>query len=118
VPREVQLRRLEPSDTSQLMAHAADPRTILALSRDVFGEVPQAWLLTIPAVKLEFSERLSEEAQRGCAEAVERIRTLRACKPMESAANATALQRAAFVGPLGTARSVWTAATLAPLLHF
>lgn len=76
-PQEVQLRRLEPSDTSQLMAHAADPRTMLALSRDVFGQVPQAWWLTIPAVKLEFSERLSEEAQLGCAEAVEKIRSLR-----------------------------------------
>jgi hydrogenase maturation protease len=75
-PQEVQLRRLEPSDTSQLMAHAADPRTMLALSRDVFGQVPQAWWLTIPAVTLEFSERLSEEAQHGCAEAVERIQSL------------------------------------------
>lgn len=75
-PREVQLRRLTPNDSSQLLAHAADPRTMLALSRDVFGHVPQAWWLTIPAVKLDFSEELTPEAQRGLAEAVEKIQAL------------------------------------------
>ena len=75
-PREVQLRKLEPNETSQLMAHAADPRTMLALSRDVFGHVPRAWWLTIPVVKLDFSEVLSPEAQRGLAEAVEKVLTL------------------------------------------
>ena len=75
-PREVQLRKLEPGETSQLMAHAADPRTLLALARDVFGHAPRAWWLTIPAVKLDFSETLTPEAQRGFAEAVQEIQEL------------------------------------------
>jgi hydrogenase maturation protease len=75
-PREVQLRKLEPGESSQLMAHAADPRTLLALARDVFGHAPRAWWLTIPAVKLDFSEELTPEAQRGFAEAVEKIQAL------------------------------------------
>jgi len=75
-PREVQCRRLEPGDTSQLMAHAADPRTMLALSRDVFGSVPLAWWLTVPAEKMEFSEALTPLAERGCIEAVARIQSL------------------------------------------
>ena len=75
-PPEVQLRKLEPGESSQLMAHAADPRTMLALARDVFGHAPQAWWLTIPAVKLDFSETLTPEAQRGFAEAVEQIQEL------------------------------------------
>jgi len=75
-PREVQLRRLEPGESSQLMAHAADPRTMLALARDVFGHAPLAWWLTIPAVKLDFSETLTPEAQRGFAEAVKKIQEL------------------------------------------
>jgi len=75
-PQKVQLRQLEPNDTSQLMAHAADPRTMLALSRDVFGHVPRAWWLTIPAVKMEFSESLTPEAQRGCVEAIDKIQAL------------------------------------------
>jgi len=75
-PREVQLRKLEPGESSQLMAHAADPRTMLALARDVFGHAPQAWWLTIPAVNLDFSETLTPGAQRGFAEAVEKIQAL------------------------------------------
>lgn len=75
-PPEVQLRRLDPNETPQLLAHAADPQTMLALSRDVFGHVPQAWWLTIPAVKMEFSEELTPAAHRGVNEAVTRIREL------------------------------------------
>jgi hydrogenase maturation protease len=75
-PQEVQLRKLEPNETSQLMAHAADPRTMLALSRDVFGHTPQAWWLTIPAEQMEFCEELSGRTQEGFAEAVKKIRQL------------------------------------------
>jgi hydrogenase maturation protease len=72
-PNEVQLRKLEPNETSQLMAHAADPRTMLALARDVFGHAPEAWWLTIPALSLEFSETLTPAAQHGMNNAVGRI---------------------------------------------
>ena len=75
-PRQVQLRRLEPGHTSQLMAHAADPRTMLALARDVFGRAPTAWWLTIPAVELGFGEILSAEATAGCREASKQIESL------------------------------------------
>lgn len=69
----VQLRPLEPGASSQLMAHAADPRTMLALARDVFGHAPKAWWLTIPAVQMEFGEDLSPETKRGMNDAVGRI---------------------------------------------
>ena len=72
-PREVQWRKLEPNETSQLMAHAADPRTMLALSRDVFGHVPEAWGLTIPAVDLGFSEEFSPAVKRDFSVAVKKI---------------------------------------------
>ena len=72
-PNQVQWRKLEPNETSQLMAHAADPRTMLALSRDVFGHVPEAWWLTIPAVDLSFREDFSPAVQKGFAEAVEKL---------------------------------------------
>jgi hydrogenase maturation protease len=75
-PKEVQLRPLEPNESSQLMAHAADPRTMLALARDVFGHCPEAWWLTIPAVKLGFGEELSPVARQGYEVALEQIRTL------------------------------------------
>jgi len=72
-PDEVLWRKLEPNDTSQLMAHAADPRTMLALSRDVFGRVPEAWWLTIPAVDLGFCEEFSPEVQSSFRRAVNMI---------------------------------------------
>ncbi len=72
----IRWRKLEPGESSQLMAHAADPRTLLALARDVFGHCPEAWWLTIPAVKLDFSETLTPEAQRGFEEAVKKIQEL------------------------------------------
>ena len=79
LPKNVQLRKLEPNQTSQLMAHAADPRTMLALARDAFGHAPEAWWLTIPAASLEFSETLSAQAEQGCDEAIRQIWKL--CSP-------------------------------------
>ena len=38
---EVQLRPLEPAAGAQLMAHAADPRTLLALPQQLFGRCPE-----------------------------------------------------------------------------
>ncbi len=75
-PKEAQLSKLEPAGTTQLMAHAADPRTMLALARDVFGHAPEAWWLTIPAVKLGFGTDFSPAAQRGFEVALEKIREL------------------------------------------
>lgn len=76
-PHEVQLRPLAPAESSQIMAHAADPRTILALARDVFGHAPRAWWLTIPAENMAIGETLSPLALRGLQEAVDQIKTLR-----------------------------------------
>lgn len=67
---QVQLRPLEPADSSQIMAHAADPRTMLAISRDVFGHTPRAWWLTIPAHDMAIGEVLTPAAQAGMQEAL------------------------------------------------
>jgi hydrogenase maturation protease len=73
-PLEVQRRKLEPAATSQVMAHAANPATLLALARDVFGRAPEAWLLTIPIAELGIGEALSAFAQRGFELALEQIK--------------------------------------------
>jgi Ni,Fe-hydrogenase maturation factor len=72
-PRDVQLRPLAPAESSQIMAHAADPRTLLALARDVFGHVPGAWWLTIPVQNIEIGEELSAVGQQGFSEALRLI---------------------------------------------
>lgn len=76
VPKGTRLRPLAPNDSFQIMAHAADPRTLLALARDVFGRAPEAWWLTIPAAKLDFGDGLSPTARRGLAQAVRKIKKL------------------------------------------
>jgi hydrogenase maturation protease len=72
----VHFRKLEPGATTQLMAHSADPRTMLALARDVFGHVPEAWWLTIPAIHLGFGTDYSPEAEAGFQTAVAEIKKL------------------------------------------
>jgi hydrogenase maturation protease len=73
-PQGVQLRQLTPADSSQIMAHAAGPATMLALARDVFGHAPEAWWLTIPVKDLGIGEEFSPLAQRGFETAMQEIR--------------------------------------------
>lgn len=75
-PSEVRLRPLVPADSSQIMAHAADPRTMLALARDVFGHSPKAWWLTIPIEDIGIGERFSDRARQGLGTAVQKIKDL------------------------------------------
>jgi hydrogenase maturation protease len=75
-PREVQLRKLAPADSSQIMAHAANPATVLALVRDVFGHAPEAWLLTVPVENISIGEELSAFGRRGLEIAVGEIKKL------------------------------------------
>jgi hydrogenase maturation protease len=77
-PREVQLRKLTPAGTSQLMAHSASPATLLAMARDVFGHAPEGWLLTIPVEEMGIGEELSAFAREGLKAATEAIRKLAA----------------------------------------
>jgi hydrogenase maturation protease len=75
-PREVQLRKIAPANSSQLMAHAANPATMLALARDVFGQTPEGWLLTIPVEEMGIGEDLSPFARHGLEIAIEEIKRL------------------------------------------
>jgi hydrogenase maturation protease len=71
--RHVRLQPVKPGASTQLMAHAAAPATMLALARDVYGRAPQAWLLPIPAVRTGFGSNLSVTAQRGLEDATRTI---------------------------------------------
>lgn len=75
-PAGVELRPISAAETAQILAHASDPRALLALARDVFGRAPKAWWLTIPAENLGIGEALSEKARRGFAAALVEIRKI------------------------------------------
>ena len=72
----MQLLPVGPAVSSQIMAHAADPRTVLALARDLFGRTPEAFILAIPAHDFSPGERLSEKTTRGVEQAVTRITSM------------------------------------------
>jgi hydrogenase maturation protease len=73
---KVQLQQLSPADSSQILAHAADPRTLLALARHVFGHAPTGWRLTIPVESMEIGETLSLTAQKGVTDAISAIQMI------------------------------------------
>jgi len=68
------MRKLEPAASSQVMAHAANPATLLALARDVYGHAPEARLLTIPVDNIGIGEELSAFACRGLETAVANLK--------------------------------------------
>jgi hydrogenase maturation protease len=74
--RTVEPRALAPARSSQIMAHAADPATLLALARDIYGRAPEAWLLTIPLRDSGIGEALTPETERDLQIAVREIRRL------------------------------------------
>jgi hydrogenase maturation protease len=77
-PHEVQLRKLAPAASSQIMAHAANPDTLLAIARDLFGHTPEAWVLAIPVENMSIGETLTPFAQHGLTTAIEEIKQLAA----------------------------------------
>ena len=72
----VRARKLVAAESSQLMAHHASATVILALARDVFGWVPEAWLVTIPGQNFGIGEELSKAAIKGKKRALELIRSI------------------------------------------
>jgi len=47
---------------SLLDGHALGPAALLALCREAYGRAPEAFLLTIPAARLDFADRLTAPA--------------------------------------------------------
>jgi hydrogenase maturation protease len=58
----------------EMRVHLSNPESLMALAQAVFGRMPQAWLVTIPAVQFEFGAMLSEATQKGIADALGMIR--------------------------------------------
>lgn len=73
----LQIRRLEASLNSERLAgHTADPRSLLALTEQVYGMAPDSWWVLIPAIQFEFGERISAVAEQGINEALQQIQQL------------------------------------------
>jgi hydrogenase maturation protease len=70
------LHPIEAAAAGQILAHATDPRSLLALSKQLSGVAPRAWVLAIPVEDLNFGDGLSPLARAGLAAALEEIKAL------------------------------------------
>ena len=77
VSQEVKVFPIQPPrpETARLapptLDHTGDPIILLALTRAVYGRVPRAWWMQVPAVDFDMGEQLSAIAQQGMADALE-----------------------------------------------
>lgn len=72
----VQMLELTPKESSEILAHTADPRALLALARDAFGHAPLAWWVIIPVESLAIGEELSAKANAGIQEAIQQVQNI------------------------------------------
>ncbi|MFB2921341.1 MULTISPECIES: hydrogenase maturation protease [Aerosakkonema] len=71
--KEVEVLAIEPIESGKTMTHTSDPRSLLALTKALYGRYPHAWLVKVPAVNFELGESLSPIAQKGIDDALEEI---------------------------------------------
>ncbi|MFB2937399.1 hydrogenase maturation protease [Aerosakkonemataceae cyanobacterium BLCC-F154] len=71
--KEVQVLTVEPEEMGKTMTHHIDPRSLLALSQNLYNHHPHAWCINVPAVNFEMGETLSSVAEQGVSEALEEI---------------------------------------------
>jgi hydrogenase maturation protease len=73
---DVAIEQLGPADTANLMTHALQPRTLLAMSQLLYGRAPPAWLVAVPGSCFEMGSRMSHFAAGQAERAVEKIHQL------------------------------------------
>ncbi len=74
----VQCKRISPkADAPNRFSHSSSPEGLLALAKQLYGEVPaSAFLITIGAQSFEFSEELSEPVKLAIPEALAQIKAI------------------------------------------
>ncbi len=72
----VEISLLEAANSVEALAHASDPRWLLALTEAAYGRRPRAWMLTVPATDFSLGEALSVTARSGANDALGRIAAL------------------------------------------
>lgn len=74
---KVQLQQIQSRQaTGTQLGHHCDARSLLAMTEVLYGNVPEAWLITIPAANFEFGEGFSPKAEQGATKALQIIANL------------------------------------------
>jgi hydrogenase maturation protease len=72
----VELTPIGAEEVSDWSTHTADPRTLLTLTRAVYGRVLEAWWLTVPGRYFGFSIEMSSTARQNVRQALARLERL------------------------------------------
>ncbi|HXW06811.1 MAG TPA: hydrogenase maturation protease [Vicinamibacterales bacterium] len=75
-PGQVRVARVHPAAEASSLAHAETPGTVLALARSLYGEPPDASLVTVDAGDLGFARGLSPAVAAAVSRAVAMITRL------------------------------------------
>ena len=76
-PGGIACERIAPVPPGQgAFSHALTPAALLALARDLYGASPSAWLLSVGAGTLDYSEGLSPAVRATLPALRERLRAL------------------------------------------
>ena len=72
----LEIKRLMPQQATVNWGHREEPRSLLALTQAIYGKIPPAYWILIPAVNLEFGEKLSPVTECAVIAALETIKRL------------------------------------------
>ncbi len=72
----VERKSITPSSARDVLTHACDPQTLLALAEALYGHCPKAWCVTIPGEDFEIGRRVSARAKTGIEAALREVRNL------------------------------------------
>lgn len=73
----IQVTPLAPLASGELpLGHYLNPESLLTFAQILYGIVPQAWLISVPGVNFELSDRLSPQGEVSVTEVLQRIHQL------------------------------------------
>ncbi|GCL41133.1 MULTISPECIES: hydrogenase maturation protease [Nostocales] len=69
----VEVESILPTESNMMLGHIGDPRSLLSLTKYLYGYCPTAWLVTVPGVNFELGDCLSPIAEIGINIALNKI---------------------------------------------
>ena len=72
----VKLQKLEAEAENTSLGHSCNPRSLLSLTKILYGKVTKAYWVLIPAVNFDFGEEFSSLTERGIDIALNQIKNI------------------------------------------
>lgn len=80
IQSEIEVRKLQLSQPRQpILGHSSDPYTLLALTKNLYNHLPEAYWILVPGVNFEFGETFSEVTEAAMNKAYQEIQKLIQC---------------------------------------